>query len=289
MKRIDKKSSRTAAFTCMSRAAAYYERNPYYHVDDYIAPRMLPKILKFLLKFHLINFRGRWIPKGIYEYVIARTKYIDEVLKRVVEEKFDQIAILGAGYDSRGIRFLENSQIKLFELDSPMTQEGKIKQMKKRKISVPDRVNYIGIDFKRQSLRTKLKEAGFRNDKKCLFILEGIVMYLDEESVKNTFDIIRECSSKGSLILFDYVYSSILRGENRFYGEAEIMKKVSGAGEAWTFGIEEGEVETFLKDLGFRLLEHYNAHELEDRYFTPEKGDKEGRINGTHSIVLAEV
>ena len=108
MKRIEKKSSRTAVYTCMARAAAYYDKNTYYHVDDYIAPRLLPRILNILLKFRIINLRSKSRLNGIYEYVIARTKYIDEIFQNGIQNNFSQILIFGAGFDSRGIRFSDH-------------------------------------------------------------------------------------------------------------------------------------------------------------------------------------
>ena len=49
MGRLEKKTSRTAGYTCMNRAAAFYDKNPFYHIDDDIAAQLLPKILNFLL------------------------------------------------------------------------------------------------------------------------------------------------------------------------------------------------------------------------------------------------
>jgi methyltransferase (TIGR00027 family) len=289
MKRIDKKSSRTAVYTCMARTAAYYDRNPCYHIDDYIAPRLLPKILNILLKLHIINLRRKSRLNGIYEYVIARTKYIDEIFQNAIQNNFSRILIFGAGLDSRGIRFSDNAQSKLFELDSPLTQETKIKRLEKRKIRVPKNIYYISIDLNKESLRKKLDENAFQKDKKSLFILEGLVHYLDENSVKDIFQIIKEYSSNGSLVVFDYIYSSILKRENRYYGESEMLNMAKDANEGWTFGIEEGEIEAFLKSLDLRLLEHYNSTDLEERYFTSNSGEQISRVNGTHCIALAEL
>jgi methyltransferase (TIGR00027 family) len=289
VKRIEKKSSRTARYTCAARTAAYYDKNTYYHIDDYIAPRLLPKILNILLKFHIINLRRKSSLNGIYEYVIARTKYIDEIFQNAIRNNFSQILIFGAGFDSRGIRFLGNAQSRLFELDSPLTQEAKIKQLEKRKIPVPKNIHYVPIDFTKESIRKKLDENGFEKDKKSLFILEGLVLYLDENSVRDIFRIIKEYSSNGSLVVFDYIYSSILRRENRYYGESDMFNMAKNASEAWTFGIEEGEIEAFLKSLDLKLVEDYNSRDLEERYFTSNSGEKISRVNGTHCIVLAEL
>ena len=289
MGRIEKKTSRTAGYTCMTRAAGYYDKDPYYHINDEIAAKLLPKFLNFLLRFHIVSLKGKMSPKGIYEYVIARTKYMDEIVRRAIKNEFEQILIFGAGFDSRGIRFIKNDQTEFFELDSPLTQMEKINQLKKRGITVPKSLHFIPIDFNKNPVREKLDQGGFGKHKKCLFILEGLLMYLEKTSVDKTFQIINEYSAPGSLVVFDYLYSSVLRKENKYYGESEIYNKVNKTGEAWTFGIEEGKIGEFLENQNLELLEHYNAEALEEKYFTTQSGEKISRVNGTHNIVLAEI
>jgi hypothetical protein len=80
-----------------------------------------------------------------------------------------------------------------------------------------------------------------------------------------------------------------LRQKNRYYGEQGIFKTVAKTGEGWTFGLEEGEVKSFLARRGFEMLAHYTPFELEKLYLTAEDGTLHGRVNGTHCIVLAAV
>jgi len=60
----------------------------------------------------------------------------------------EQILIFGAGFDSRAIRFAgKNMKTKIFELDSLHTQTAKIKQYRKRGISIPKNTIFIPINF----------------------------------------------------------------------------------------------------------------------------------------------
>ena len=104
-RRIDSKSSRTADYTCMYRAASYLEKNELYKSEDYIAPRLIRGLIKFFVKYKPINYNWIFFPNGIYEYVIARTKYIDNIFKEAIENDIEQILIFGAGFDSRALRF----------------------------------------------------------------------------------------------------------------------------------------------------------------------------------------
>jgi methyltransferase (TIGR00027 family) len=291
-RRVESKTSRTAQMTCLSRACSALEINPYYQSHDHVAPLLLPGGLKPLLHIALVRrlFARLIAPKGIYEYVIARTKYIDEVFKRALAQKFDQVLILGAGFDTRAIRFQETmGGARVFELDIHPTQQAKIGQYKKRGVAVPANLTFIAIDFDQESISQKLKEAGFNRVGRSLFILEGLLMYLQPDSVEATFQTIRDFAGKGSLVVFDYVHASVLRKEGDRYGEKGIVRMVSGgASEQWHFGIEEAELGQFLAQYNMRPIDHQDAEGLERLYFSGPDGKLMARINGTHCLVIAE-
>jgi methyltransferase (TIGR00027 family) len=289
-RRIETTTSRTAEWTCVSRAASSLESDSRYRSDDHIALLLVPTFLKLLLHIPLFRrFYSQVIaPKGIYEYTIARTKYIDAIFKEVLAEGFDQILIFGAGFDTRALRFqTETGDTKISELDVPITQKAKLDQYAKRGLSIPANVEFISMNFDKESLSEKLEEAGFGRGGRSLFVLEGLLMYLQSESVDETFKVIEEFAGEGSVVVFDYVRASVLRQEGSYYGEREIVKSVSKAGERWYFGIEEGELAGFLKKYGVRVSEHKDAQELEQMYFTNVSGKIVRRINGTHCLVRA--
>lgn len=109
-------------------------------------------------------------------------------------------------------------------------------------------------------------------------------MYLDEPSVDSTLATIRDFAGKGSEIAFDHVYSSVIRREGRYFGEREISERVEKAGEAWTFGIEEGGLGDFARAHGFDLVDCLDSAALESRYFEGEDGRIVGKVKGAHRI-----
>jgi methyltransferase (TIGR00027 family) len=286
--RIEKKSSRTAAFTCLSRAASYVDKKECYRGADGIAYLLVPTFFKLLLKSGVLFklFSRSFFPRGIYEYVIARTEYFDAVFIEALESSFDQIAIFGAGFDSRALRFSElNKGTQIFELDAPVTQQEKLKAYLSKKLVVPKNLVFFPIDFNKESLADKIAQAGFIAGKKSLFMLEGVTMYLSQDAVESTLRFIADVSGRGSLIVFDYIHAAVLRRENKYYGEKDIYKTVSNVGEEWTFALEENEVECYLGRYGYSQKDHSGTRELEDRYFRNSKGLIVGKINGTHAIV----
>jgi methyltransferase (TIGR00027 family) len=289
-KRIESTTSRTAEVTCLSRAVSSLEANCHYHSDDDLAVRLLPHFFRVLLHIPLFRvfYRRLLAPTGAYEYAIARTKYIDAVFKQALAERFDQILLFGAGFDTRALRLQTAAQpTRIFELDAPLTQQAKIHQYKKRNLSIPSNVVFIAIDFDKESLPHKLDMAGFYKDRRSLFVLEGVLMYLEPESVQATFQTIREYAGIGSWVVFDYIQASVLRHENTLYGEAGLTQFVSKAGEQWQFGIESAEIASFVAAYGFEVSDHKGAQELEATYFQDTDGRLVGRVNGTHCIVTA--
>ncbi|MBN2462499.1 MAG: SAM-dependent methyltransferase [Dehalococcoidia bacterium] len=286
--RIETKSSRTAEMTCLSRATSYMDKRECYAGPDGIAYVLVPLLFKLFLKpgwlFKL--FSRYFFPDGIYEYVIARTKYFDAAFTEALEQGFDQIVIFGAGFDSRALRFNRlNRGTRIFELDAPITQNDKLKAYQEKKLAIPENLVFVPIDFNKEEVADKMARAGFAAGRKSLLLLEGVTMYLSREAVESTFRFIEGVAGRGSLIVFDYIYAGVLRKENKYYGEGEIYKTVAKVGEEWTFALEESEIQRFIGRYGFSLKDHSDAQKLEDRYFRNSKGLIVGKINGTHAIV----
>ena len=287
--RIETKSSRTADFACLLRAASYVDKRECYSGPDGIACMLVPPHLKLIVRSRWLFkiFSRPFFPSGMYEYVIARTRYFDAVFTEALEHGFDQIVIFGAGFDSRALRFSKlNKGTRVFELDAPVTQQEKLKALELKKLVIPENLIFVPIDFNKESLADKMPQAGFVAGRKSLFLLEAVTMYLPQDAVESTFRFIEAVSGIGSLIAFDYIYAGVLRKENKYYGERETsLKTLAKVGEEWIFALEEGEDGRFLSRHGFSLKDHSGKPELEDRYFRNSNGVIVGKINGTGAIV----
>ncbi len=275
----------------MSRAASSFEAEGPYQSGDYLAALLVPGLVRGLLRLALLRFLFRrfMARKGMYEYVIARTKYIDAAFKQSLLDRFNRILLFGAGFDTRALRFhADLGDTKVVEFDAPVTQKAKIDRYRQRGLAVPPNLAFVAIDFDKESLSAKLSEIGVSDCQRSLFILEGVLMYLEPASVDATLHTIRTFAGKNSRLVFDYVRSSVLRGENTLYGEAGVVEAVGGVNEQWHFGIEPPQLASFLSTYGFRLKDHKDSLELEKLYFQDSSGRITGRINGTHCLVTAE-
>jgi methyltransferase (TIGR00027 family) len=217
-------------------------------------------------------FKG--VVPGFHEHFLARTRYIDEYLRHFIQNNLEQLVILGAGYDSRPYRFPElNNTIPVYEIDYPATQAYKIEQLKEILNALPTNVTYVPIDFHRENLPTVLVEKGYRKALKTLFIWEGVTMYIAAEAVDATLSFISGNEGQGSAVIFDFTYADVIEGKSEILEAKEWLRVASESDEPLAFGIEEGRIEAFLRERGFRNIECITNEYFKTHYF---KGGNEG-------------
>lgn len=281
--------SPSAELICILRAKSYSEKREGYKTDDYISlliSHSLTSFFSMTQKSFLMpgNILSPQIPAGSYEFLISRIKYIDEFFQLRASE-FTNIFILGAGFDSRAIRFQNQlQQSRIFELDHPISQKNKIAKIQELKIPILSNLCYTPIDFNQQNLAQVFQALPIEQGEKNLFILEGLIMYLSPSTVDNIFSAIDAYAPVGSEIIFDYVYSDVIAGENTSYGSAEVLAGLKNIGEHWIFGIEKGHLEIFLKKYHMKLYFDADANALEQRFFTNKQGTVLGKLNKALAI-----
>lgn len=209
--RILKQASHTALMAAIYRFIATFETRKNFIGPDNLAHIFLPAKANFFLAFAFfrrvfINKLNKKVP-GSYEYITARTKFFDEIFIQSINEKIPQIVFLGAGYDTRSIRFQNlTKETQIFELDAPTTQNEKKQSLEKHKIQLPENLVYVPVNFNTDNLKQALLASGYIPEKKSLFIWEGVTMYLKEEAVNETLSFIKNNSGTGSTVVFDYFY-----------------------------------------------------------------------------------
>jgi methyltransferase (TIGR00027 family) len=285
-KRIDSRPSQTAQFTCLARAISSMEKRPCLKSGDHIARSLLPGLAQVLI--HLPPFRSfirTAAGKGLYPYVVARTRYIDAVFEQAVAVGFAQIVIFGAGFDTRALRLQDGSgALRIFELDAPTTQNAKLGQYRKRGLAVPPNVVFVAVDFDRESPSAALERSGFRAGARTLFLFEGVLMYLQPASVDEILRTMHALGGDGSEMVFDYIRASLLRGPGEGKDAADAVAKI---GEKWHFTLEEGEAATFLAARGWTLTDHRDPASLDDLFFKDSEGKIIAHVNNVHCLVRA--
>jgi methyltransferase (TIGR00027 family) len=163
----------------------------------------------------------------------ARQTFFDNVVDRYLND-ITQFVILGAGFDTRAYRLPKEARVRSFEVDTPKTQMVKCELLKKTGVDSTG-VTFVSADFEKEDWLTKLKEAGFDPGKPALFLLEGVLMYLDREAVESTLRKIAS-TAKGSVVAFDYFTTEALESRALYWRYGRAATKA--AGEPIKFGID---------------------------------------------------
>ncbi len=273
--------SQTAMLIASLRALACFEEDSAIRGGDTLAELFLPEDKRQPL--HNPEFRSqikRMIPEGLYEYVIARTKYFDELFQQCLNDGFTQIVLLGAGYDSRAYRFAGKScDAAIYEVDAPATQQEKHRILLDGDVTIPANIRYIPVDFEYDNLFEKLAEAGYNGDVPTLFICEGVTFYLSPKAVVGMLEAISSHAASGSLLGFDFQHTNHKQGLIDTQIKDEHIK----------FGIDAAICANFLKGFGFSLREKLDSQCMESRYLTASTGCRFGSIKPIMYIAMAEL
>ncbi|MCP4693668.1 MAG: class I SAM-dependent methyltransferase [Desulfobacterales bacterium] len=253
----------------------------------FIGPRIrLLRKIPFLAP--ILRRRGARKFPGLFEGVIARTRYFDDYLTRCIDDGIAQLVILGAGFDTRAYRFdALKGKIKVFEVDHPATQVVKKERLNAIFGAPPNHVVYVPVRFDRESLGDKLFESGYEKGLKTLFTWEGVTYYLPAGAVDETLAFVVNNSGEGSSIIFDYFPPSVAGGDSQLKEAKAAREVVRKYNETLQFGIEEGEIESFLTARGFQRVKNVNAAFCDDAYFTGVNGNR--RTSRMFSFVYASV
>ena len=215
---------------------------------------------------------------GFHEHLIARTKFIDELIEKSAVNGIEQYVILGAGYDSRAHRLELPSSLKIFEVDQPEVSDNKLAKLPKE-LPNSENVTYVNIDFSYQSLTDQLIGAGFDQEKSTIFTLEGVSQYITKEAVSST---IKELASltrdTNSIFFMSYVDELLDKNPEACFGEgypnpakkASLIKGLSAkVGEPWISFYSCVEIEDLLSQNGYSIQENVTLEDLNSLYFSP--------------------
>lgn len=277
---IDNKFSETAIAIASLRALSYYETEKVRNSNDCFAEIFLPDEKQASLNNpELRGIIKKQIPKGMYEYVIARTKYFDKIYSDALNNNIEQIVLLGAGYDSRPYRFF-NSIIntKIYELDAAPTQAYKLSCLKKNNIEIHQNICYTPVNFETDDPISALCSCGYEKEKQTLFLWEGVTFYLSNDTVTRMLSLLKDNSSCGSQICFDF---------QTVHNDSDLIK-TGLKDEEIKFGIKSGEITKFINEHTYQVIEHLTADEMEKRFLTLQNGECIGRIAPIMNFILIE-
>ena len=259
--------------------------------EDRFARGLLEFIWRAFLELMRLPGVGSWYyalgdrqAPGVWGGLLCRIRYIDDTLSDALREGLDQMVILGAGSDTRGLRIPGIDKVRVFEVDYPAPQAWKKKRLKKMLGTLPSHVTFVPMDFDRQILEDEMAAAGFRTGARTFVICEGVTQYITAEANDAILQHVSK-TAPGSRIVFSYVLRGIIDGS--FEDAEKWISFAKHQGVSWIFGIDPGELEQYLSARGFALIDHVGASDYQERYLNPL--GRHLNIMEIERIALAEV
>lgn len=166
--------------------------------------------------------------------IIVRTRYWDEALLEAAA-KVNQVVIVAAGMDARGYRLPWPQGTVTYELDQPAVMAAKAElladeQPRCRRVAV-------GVDLA-DDWPAAIRSAGLDPADPTVWLLEGLLQYLDEAAVSALFDRIDALSAPGSILLYEVVGQTLLESP----AMAGLLESMAQQGAPWLFGTDEPEL-----------------------------------------------
>jgi len=242
--------------------------------EDPYSEKLLPPVYKFFIwlmrnpkiRDWFIMKKEKSIPGGM-GWFFCRDRYIDDVLRKSLEKnEVEAVVNLGAGMDCRAYYIPEIEKLLYFEVDHPKVIKKKIKKMKKILGKLLDNVVYVPVDFRKQSLDVKLKNAGYNLTFKTFFIWEAVTQYIPKEAIDNTLKYIGK-AAPGSKLVFSYVIKSFIDGRYSNDGIKRLSKQLLKKNNPlFITGFDPADMKDYLSKYSLILIEDIDSVEMQKRY-----------------------
>jgi methyltransferase (TIGR00027 family) len=162
----------------------------------------------------------------------VRTRWYDDAIARAIATGIRQVVILAAGMDSRAYRLNWPEGTRLFEVDQPAVLEHKARALS----DATPRGERLAIPWDlRQPWGAPLEAAGFSAARPTLWLVEGLLQYLEEPCVSSTMRQVDERAAPDSVALYDVIGQSMLESPI----VASTLKMMRDFGAPWIFGTDQ--------------------------------------------------
>jgi methyltransferase (TIGR00027 family) len=254
--------SKTALRVALRRAAHQIHDSPVVFDDPIAVPLLGPAYAEELRRTPLRDDRPFSI--ALRAFLVARSRYAEDNLRKAVEGGLEQYVLLGAGLDTFAYRN-SYAQLRVFEVDHPATQQWKRELLQSNRIAIPQSVTYTPVDFERQSLSSQLRDAGFNHNAPAFFAWLGVVPYLTLEAFRGTVSFIAT-QPPGSGLTLDYGQPRAVLPLLERLAHDSLASRVEKAGEPFRLFFTPAEIASEFSR--FRSLEDLGAPEINARYFS---------------------
>ena len=221
--------------------------------------------------------RGDMHPEGTRMFrasIVARARFIEDLVAEHVQRGVDQYVLLGAGLDTFVQRRPDLAlRLSVFEIDQPGTQAWKRRRLVELGYGVPDGLKLVPVDFEAgDRWSQKLAAAGFDADRPAVVTSTGVSMYLTREAI---MAMLREVAAFAAHSTFAMTFLLPLDMSEPAVrpGMEMAAKGARASGTPFVSFFLPAEIMAMAREAGFRAARHVSAADLAERYF---KGRPDG-------------
>ncbi|MCX4097965.1 class I SAM-dependent methyltransferase [Nocardia sp. alder85J] len=216
--------------------------------------------------------RGDMHPQGTAGFrasIVARARFIEDLVTEQAELGVDQYLLLGAGLDTFAERRTDiGSRVTVFEVERPGTQAWKRHRLIELGYGVAERLRLVPVDFEAgESWWDKLSANGFDTTRPAVAASAGVSMYLTRETTAAT---LRQLAglAPGSTVVMTFLLPAELVDEPDRAGLEMSQRGAAAAGTPFLSFYAPEDMLDLARACGFAEVAHVSGKALGDRYFT---------------------
>jgi methyltransferase (TIGR00027 family) len=256
--------SRTALRVALRRAAhQLHDAKPLVFDDPLAVPILGPDYSEELKRTP--DGARRPFSANLRAFMVSRARLAEDTLAAAVRDLgARQYVVLGAGLDTFAYRNPYDN-VRVFEIDHPATQAWKLQMLKTASIVPPASAEWVAVDFERDSLRARLKSAGFDESLPTVTAWLGVVPYLTSEAFRATMRVLARFAT-GSEVVFDYTLPREALPPVEQLMLDSLSARVAQAGEPFQLFFTPAQLAEELEWLGLRIVEDLDTAAVSARY-----------------------
>ncbi|MBW9106665.1 class I SAM-dependent methyltransferase [Paraburkholderia phenoliruptrix] len=220
--------------------------------------------------------------------IVARARFIEDLLADEAARGIDQYVILGAGLDSFAQRRPElASRLAVFEIDQPAPQAWKRQRLMELGFGIAPWLRFVPVDFEAgEAWRDRLVEQGFDSRKPAVVVSTGVSMYLTREANAAT---LREVAAfaRGSTFAMTFLLPLEMADPEVRPGLEMAEKGARASGTPFVSFFTPAQMLALAREAGFAQARHVSAADLTRRYFAHRSDGLRPPNNAEELLVAA--
>jgi methyltransferase (TIGR00027 family) len=200
--------------------------------------------------------------------IVARARFIDDLVTEQAGRGVGQYVILGAGLDTFAQRRPEiASRLLVFEVDQPGPQAWKRQRLTDLGFGVPKWLRLVPVDFEAgDAWWQRLAAAGFDTAQPAVVASTGVSMYLTKNAIAAAPRQVATLAP-GSTLAMTFLLPIELADPEVRPGLLLAEKGARASGTPFISFFTPAEILTLAREAGFREVQHVSAATLAQRYF----------------------